>query len=45
MLFHSEINAIIDDVSDMGRYKLLYELEYRFVVDSRVSLVSKLIAQ
>ncbi|GFI08921.1 hypothetical protein IMSAGC007_01376 [Lachnospiraceae bacterium] len=42
---NSEINAIIDDVSDMGRYKLLYELEYRFVVDSRVSLVSKLIAQ
>lgn len=39
----SGVHAVIDDVSDVGRYKLLYELEYRFLIDKNTLLVSQII--
>lgn len=40
---NSGINAVIDDVSDVERYNLLYELEYRFVADKNILLVSEIV--
>lgn len=39
---NSGVKAVIDDVSDVEKYELLYELKYRFVVDKNILLVSKL---
>lgn len=39
---NSGVKAIIDDVSDVEKYKLLQELQYRFMVDRKILLVSEL---
>lgn len=40
---NSGVKAVIDDVSDVERYELLYELEYRFLIDKNTLLVSQII--
>lgn len=40
---NSGVNAVIDDISDARRYKLLHELEYRFVMNKSTLLVSQMI--
>lgn len=42
---NSGIPVVIDDITDPEKYKLLYELEYRFVSDKDILLVSELIEQ